>query len=183
MHTNFISYTVIGFLTLNILFQIKISVCYNWKFVLQYLNNEKSSWNPNIDRIKLTASIVLTLFSLYLLKSLIKREALFFEIIIIIIAVLVSLGLIYFVINKTEVNNTQTEVNNTQIEENNPQTDENNTKNEVIEKLKFKLLEESSLQELVNKLNNENRAIINYSELLSISKGINLEKKSDGLIE
>ena len=55
--------------------------------------------------------------------------------------------------------------------------DENKIKIEEVEKLKFKSLTESTLNELKNKLNFEERAIINYSELLSISKGINLEKK------
>lgn len=156
MYSNFISYTAIGFITSNILFQSMISIRYNQKFILAFFCNEKSSWNPNIDRIKLAVSFFFILFSMFLFNLTIKKDTSVFEIIIVSVSILFLSGLNYFTLNKRN---------------------ENNTKTEVIEKLKFKLLEESSLQELVTKLNNENRAIINYSELLSISKGINLEKK------
>lgn len=156
MNTNFISNIIIGLLALNIIVQLIISIKYNWKFVLEYLNNEKSSWNPNIDRIKLAASISFTLFSIILSKSIIKKDTSVFEIIIIIFSITLLSGLIYFVLNKT---------------------DRNNTKIEEVEKLKFKTLDEETHQELKNKIINEERAIINDSELLTLSKGINLENK------
>ncbi|WP_444626373.1 hypothetical protein ACSLMH_01720 [Flavobacterium columnare] len=156
MNTNFISNIIIGLLALNIIVQLIISIKYNWKFVLEYLNNEKSSWNPNIDRIKLAASISFTLFSIILSKSIIKKDTSVFEIIIIIFSITLLSGLIYFVLNKT---------------------DRNNTKIEEVEKLVFKTLDEKTHKELRDKLITENRAIINDSDLLTLSKGINLENK------
>lgn len=156
MNTNFISYTIIGLLTLNIIFQLLISIRYNRKFILEYLNNEKSSWNPNIDRIKLAASISFTLFSIILSNSIIKNNTSIFEIVIVIFSISLLSALIYFVLNKT---------------------DENKIKIEEVEKLVFKTLDEKTHKELKDKLITENRAIINDSELLTLSKGINLENK------
>ncbi|WP_444647702.1 hypothetical protein ACSLMO_12680 [Flavobacterium columnare] len=153
---NLISCTIIGFLTINIIFQLIISIEYNWKFVLEYLNNEKSSWNPNIDRIKLAASILFTLFSIILSKSIIKKDTSVFEIIIVIFSITLLSGLIYFVLNKN---------------------DRSNTKIEEVEKLKFKTLDVETHQELKNKIINEKRAIINDSELLLLSEGKKLEHK------
>lgn len=156
MNTNFISKIIIGLLTLNIIVQLIISIKYNWKFVLEYLNNKKSSWNPNIDRIKLAASISFTLFSIILSKSIIKKDTSVFEIIIIIFSITLLSGLIYFVLNKT---------------------DRSNTKIEEVEKLKFKTLDVETHQELKSKIINEKRAIINDSELLLLSEGKKLEHK------
>lgn len=156
MITNFFTISVIGFLTLNILFQFTISIRYIQKFTFSFFNIEKNSWNPNIDRLKLAVSIIFTLFSVFLFNLIIKKDTSIFEIIIVSTCLLLLSGLVYFASNKT---------------------DENKIKIEEVEKLKFKPLTESTLNELKNKLNFEERAIINYSELLSISKGINLEKK------
>lgn len=156
MNTNFISYTIIGLLTLNMIFQLLISIRYNRKFIIEYLNNEKSSWNPNIDRIKLAASISFTFFSIIFSNSIIKNDASVFEIIIIIFSITILSGLTYFVFNKT---------------------DEKKLKIEEVKKLVFKTLDEKTHKELRDKLITENRAIINDSELLTLSKGINLENK------
>ena len=156
MNTNFIPYTILVFLSLNIIFQLTISIKYNWEFILEYLNNEKSSWNPNIDRIKLAASFSFTLFSIILSKMIIKTDTSIFEIIIITLAVLLLSGLIYFVLNKT---------------------DGNKIRIEEVEKLKFKTLDETTHQELKNKIINEERAIINDNELLKISEGKKLDSK------
>lgn len=156
MNTNFISYTIIGLLTLNMIFQLLISIRYNRKFIIEYLNNEKSSWNPNIDRIKLAASISFTFFSIIFSNSIIKNDASVFEIIIIIFSITILSGLTYFVLNKT---------------------DEKKLKIEEVKKLVFKTLDEKTHKELRDKLITENRAIINDSELLTLSKGINLENK------
>ena len=156
MNTNYISYTIIGLLTLNMIFQLVISIRYNRKFILEYLNNEKSSWNPNIDRIKLATSITFTLFSIFLSNSIIKNDTSIFEIVIVIFSISLLSALIYFVLNKT---------------------DENKIKIEEVEKLVFKTLDEKTHKELRDKLITENRAIINDSDLLTLSKGINLENK------
>lgn len=156
MNTNYISYTIIGLLTLNMIFQLVISIRYNRKFILEYLNNEKSSWNPNIDRIKLAASITFTLFSIFLSNSIIKKDTSIFEIVIVIFSISLLSALIYFVLNKT---------------------DENKIKIEEVEKLVFNTLDEKTHKELRDKLISENRAIINDSDLLTLSKGINLENK------
>ena len=156
MNTNYISYTIIGLLTLNMIFQLVISIRYNRKFILEYLNNEKSSWNPNIDRIKLAASITFTLFSIFLSNSIIKKDTSIFEIVIVIFSISLLSALIYFVLNKT---------------------DENKIKIEEVEKLAFNTLDEKTHKELRDKLISENRAIINDSDLLTLSKGINLENK------
>ncbi len=156
MNTNYISYTIIGLLTLNMIFQLVISIRYNRKFILEYLNNEKSSWNPNIDRIKLAASITFTLFSIFLSNSIIKKDTSIFEIVIVIFSISLLSALIYFVLNKT---------------------DENKIKIEEVEKLVFNTLDEKTHKELRDKLITENRAIINDSDLLTLSKGINLENK------
>lgn len=156
MNTNYISYTIIGLLTLNMILQLVISIRYNRKFILEYLNNEKSSWNPNIDRIKLAASITFTLFSIFLSNSIIKKDTSIFEIVIVIFSISLLSALIYFVLNKT---------------------DENKIKIEEVEKLVFKTLDEKTHKELRDKLITENRAIINDSDLLTLSKGINLENK------
>lgn len=156
MNTNFISYTIIGLLTLNMIFQLLISIRYNRKFIIEYLNNEKSSWNPNIDRIKLATSISFIFFSIIFSNSIIKNDASVFEIIIIIFSITILSGLTYFVFNKT---------------------DEKKLKIEEVKKLVFKTLDEKTHKELRDKLITENRAIINDSELLTLSKGINLENK------
>lgn len=156
MNTNYISDTIIGLLTLNMIFQLVISIRYNRKFILEYLNNEKSSWNPNIDRIKLAASITFTLFSIFLSNSIIKKDTSIFEIVIVIFSISLLSALIYFVLNKT---------------------DENKIKIEEVEKLVFKTLDEKTHKELTYKLITENRAIINDSDLHTLSKGINLENK------
>ena len=156
MNTNYISYTIIGLLTLNMIFQLVISIRYNRKFILEYLKNEKSSWNPNIDRIKLAASITFPLFSIFLSNSIIKKDTSIFEIVIVIFSISLLSALIYFVLNKT---------------------DENKIKIEEVEKLVFNTLDEKTHKELRDKLITENRAIINDSDLLTLSKGINLENK------
>ena len=156
MNTNYISYTIIGLLTLNMIFQLVISIRYNRKFILEYLKNEKSSWNPNIDRIKLAASITFPLFSFFLSNSIIKKDTSIFEIVIVIFSISLLSALIYFVLNKT---------------------DENKIKIEEVEKLVFNTLDEKTHKELRDKLITENRAIINDSDLLTLSKGINLENK------
>lgn len=156
MYTNFFTISVLGFLILNILFQFTISIRYIQKLSFSFFNIKKNSWNPNIDRLKLAVSIIFTLFSVFLFNLIIKKDISIFEIIIVSTCLLLLSGLVYFASNKT---------------------DENKIKIEEVEKLKFKSLTESTLNELKNKLNVEERAIINYSELLSISKGINLEKK------
>ncbi len=156
MNTNYISYTIIGLLTLNMIFQLVISIRYNRKFILEYLKNEKSSWNPNIDRIKLAASITFPLFSIFLSNSIIKKDTSIFEIVIVIFSISLLSALIYFVLNKT---------------------DENKIKIEEVEKLVFNTLDEKTHKELRDKLISENRAIINDSDLLTLSKGINLENK------
>ena len=156
MNTNYISYTIIGLLTLNMIFQLVISIRYNRKFILEYLKNEKNSWNPNIDRIKLAASITFPLFSIFLSNSIIKKDTSIFEIVIVIFSISLLSALIYFVLNKT---------------------DENKIKIEEVEKLVFKTLDEKTHKELRDKLITENRAIINDSDLLTLSKGINLENK------
>ena len=156
MNTNYISYTIIGLLTFNMIFQLVISIRYNRKFILEYLKNEKSSWNPNIDRIKLAASITFPLFSIFLSNSIIKKDTSIFEIVIVIFSISLLSALIYFVLNKT---------------------DENKIKIEEVEKLVFNTLDEKTHKELRDKLITENRAIINDSDLLTLSKGINLENK------
>ncbi len=156
MNTNYISYTIIGLLTLNMIIPLVISIRYNRKFILEYLKNEKSSWNPNIDRIKLAASITFPLFSIFLSNSIIKKDTSIFEIVIVIFSISLLSALIYFVLNKT---------------------DENKIKIEEVEKLVFNTLDEKTHKELRDKLITENRAIINDSDLLTLSKGINLENK------
>lgn len=101
MYTNFITYTVIGFITLNIIFQTIIYIGYNQKFVFEYLSNEKSSWNPNIDRMKLATSILFMLFSIFLINSIIKKEAPVYGIIIVNTVLPILSLLIYFILNKT----------------------------------------------------------------------------------
>src|SRR5690606_5428555 len=101
MYTNFITYTVIGFITLNIIFQTIIYIRYNQKFVFEYLLNEKSSWNPNIDRMKLATSILFMLFSIFLINSIIKKEAPVYGIIIVNTVLPILSLLIYYILNKT----------------------------------------------------------------------------------
>lgn len=156
MNTNFISYTIIGLLILNMIFQLLISIRYNRKFIIEYLNNEKSSWNPNIDRFKLAVSISFTFFSIILSNSIIKNDNSVFEIVIVLFSISLLSGLIHLVLNKT---------------------DEKKLKIEEVKKLVFKTLDEKTHKELRDKLITENRAIINDSELLTLSKGINLENK------
>jgi hypothetical protein len=156
MNTNLISCTIIGFLTINIIFQFIISLIYNWKFIQEYLNNKKSTWNPNIDRIKLAASLSFTLFSIMLSKLIIKSNTHILELIIVILSVVLLSFLTHLIINK-------------------PNDCKNDTKE--IETLKFKPLNQSTHDELKSKIINEKRAIINDSELLLLSEGKKLEHK------
>lgn len=156
MKTDLIINSTLLILSLNILFQLYNSVKYHSKFILQFLANEKCTWNPNIDRIKLAASISFTLFSIILSKLVIKSNVNIFEIIIVIVSVIILSILIRFTINKSE-------------------DSENKTKK--IESLIFKPLDKSVHDELKNKIIDENRAIINDSELLTLSQGKKLEYK------
>lgn len=156
MKTDLIIYSTLLFLTLNIVFQLYISFRYHSKFILQFLINEKYTWNPNIDRIKLAASILFTLFSIILSKLIIKSNSTIFEIIIVNVSVIILTVLIYFTINKSDI-----------IE----------NKIKEVETLKFKQLDQNIHDELKNKIINENRAIIKDSELLTLSEGRKLEYK------